>query len=80
MGLCLGVILLTIIAAAVLWGAGESHYRSCLTEAELRYPAAYQQGGTEEPNPYLEEKTPGHFVFHEKAQREDAISSCSRWP
>ncbi|HEX6227904.1 MAG TPA: hypothetical protein VFZ41_00390 [Solirubrobacterales bacterium] len=56
-----GLIGLLLLA----WIGGELHYRSCLTEAELRHPVAYQQGVPDSAD---------------VASREDAVAGCSRWP
>jgi hypothetical protein len=73
------VILICLLA----WIGGELHYRNCLASADLRYPVAYQQGkpGSGSYGKYAKAfGGEGSLVFYEKAQRDRAISSCSRWP
>jgi len=69
-------LVLALVTFASLVGiGGELHYRNCLQGAELRYPVAYQPGPENrfaDPN--------AHFAFYEKAQRDQVISGCSRWP
>ena len=78
-GAKLGIAVAAVAAALALcllgWIGGELHYRNCLQGVELRYPVAYQPGPE---NRFSEPHA--HFAFYEKAQRERAISSCSRWP
>ena len=63
------------------WIGGEMHYRNCLANVELRYPVAYRQVEGGNPlNPYLDIGPQPHFVFHERADRNEAIAGCSRWP
>ncbi len=72
-----------VLALCLLgWIGGELHYRNCLQGAELRYPVAFQVGPGGKGNVYLEalEKPRAHFAFYKKAERDRAISSCSRWP
>jgi hypothetical protein len=66
-------------AIAALWIGGEMHYRSCLENADVRYPVAYEQGKPE-GNPYSEPAVAGQFVYADESAREDATASCSRWP
>lgn len=71
--LAFGLALLA--AASLAWIGGEMHYRNCLQSVELRYPVSYQSGPE---NQYADPRA--HFAFYKKAQRDQAISSCSRWP
>ena len=81
-------MVLAVIAGLLIggWIGGELHYRNCLQSVEVRYPVAYQPGKGNGDNPwsaYREQFGIGphaHFVFYEKAQRDRAISGCSRWP
>jgi ABC-type phosphate transport system auxiliary subunit len=60
--------LVAVIGLVLLaWIGGELHYRNCITEADLRYPAA---AGT----------TVGPATKLEQERRSDAIGGCSRWP
>ena len=65
---CLAALLFFVLLA---WIGGELHYRNCVTEAELRYPVAYRQGG---------EGAAGEIASEDLASRDDAIAGCSRWP
>lgn len=64
------VVAALLIGTALLWGAGELHYRSCLDAAEAKYPA--------------DRVTQGDFFDEEVAaqlrQRDAAIDDCSRLP
>lgn len=55
----IGIVLLA-------WIGGELHYRSCITEADLRHPAPTG--------------APSAATRLEQARREEAVSGCSRWP
>lgn len=72
---CIGLILVAVASASLFWIGGELHYRNCLQGVELRYPLAYQPGPE---NQYADPNA--HFAFYKKAQRDQAISGCSRWP
>jgi hypothetical protein len=57
-----------VIAIVLLaWIGGELHYRSCITAADLRYPATAGSGG-------------GPAARLERERRDAAIGGCSRWP
>jgi hypothetical protein len=77
-------VVLVVLAGLLIggWIGGELHYRNCLQSVELRYPVGYQPGGDEAYgeafNPWAEPRA--HFAFYERAERNRAISSCSRWP
>jgi hypothetical protein len=70
-------VVLAVLAGLLIggWIGGELHYRNCLQSVELRHPVAYQPGPS---NPYSDPRA--HFAFYEKAQRDRALSGCSRWP
>ncbi|HWO16967.1 MAG TPA: hypothetical protein VNM89_09685 [Solirubrobacterales bacterium] len=81
------VAALAVVVALLLlgWIGGELHYRNCLANVELRYPVAYQQAAPNPRNPYAEQFGLGGgveagFAFHDRADRNDAIAACSRWP
>lgn len=80
---CIGLILTAVTSASLVWIGGELHYRNCLQNAELRYPAAYQPG---RGNGYGEnlwaagDEPRAHFAFYKRTERSQAISGCSRWP
>jgi len=68
-----------LLTASLLWIGGEMHYRNCLQSAELHHPVRYvaaREPGIGGPNPYL--SIPAHFTGRE--ERNEAISTCSRWP
>ena len=59
------LIAVVVVALALLaWIGGEYHYRNCLTEVEVRYPSV----------------SAATSPVGLSQRREDAISSCSRWP
>jgi hypothetical protein len=55
------------------------HYRNCISAVGLRYPVAYQQPTDKTETQFGIGPQP-HFVFHDRAERSEAISACSRWP
>jgi hypothetical protein len=62
-----------IAVAGVVWGAGELHYRSCVTAAEARTPMTVSRG-----RPYS--AAPVENVTHGSAARKRAVDGCSRIP
>lgn len=77
----IAAVVLAVVASLLIggWLGGELHYRNCLQSVELRYPVAYQQGDPGSGS-FGSFGLGGDFVFYEKAQRDRAISGCSRWP
>ena len=72
-------VALAVAAFGSLWIAGETRYRNCLAEADLRYPVAFQQA-TDKTDTQFEIGPQPKFVFHERVQRAEALNECSRWP
>ena len=69
---------LTLLVAAVvaeislLWGAGESHYRSCVAAAQARYPAT--------PVSALSTRETGPLKLSFVRERQNAVDECGRLP
>ena len=61
-----------LITAAAVWGAMESHYRSCVASAEARFPAVpvSAMNGTET----------GPLKLSFLTERQEAVESCGRLP
>jgi hypothetical protein len=63
------LVAVAAIAVAIVlllaWIGGEAHYRGCLEKVALEHPLPIATTGS------------GNSV---QVEREDAISSCSRWP
>ena len=65
------VVAAAIAAVSLLWLAGEAHYRSCLAEAEARYPAV--------PVSAFVGRQTGPVKVSFVVERAKAIGSCSRF-
>jgi archaellum component FlaF (FlaF/FlaG flagellin family) len=61
-----------IITLAVLWGASESHYSSCVAAAQARYPAV--------PVSALTTKVTGPLKLSFVKERQKAVGDCSHVP
>jgi hypothetical protein len=72
-------VVLIGVLAALLWGAGEVHYRGCVDAAKGKYPA---QAGSDNPVATYENPTPHRDPARAAAaaKRRDAIDGCSRLP
>lgn len=80
-GALAGIVLGLLLVAVIAWSAGEAHYRNCLQRVELEYPEAFQPAASSPTErPYGETEEEGSFEFFRQVDREEAISSCSRWP
>jgi hypothetical protein len=66
-------LVVVVVLALLVWIAGEAHYRNCLTEADLRYPAAPLQTAAAESDA-------GTLAAVDERPRNEALSECSRWP
>jgi hypothetical protein len=68
----IAAIALLIGALALVWGAGEAHYRGCVEEVAARYPpiavSAYSGRQT------------GPLKVAYDAERAHALEGCSRFP
>jgi hypothetical protein len=65
-------IALLIGALALVWGAGEAHFRGCVEEVSARYPPiAVSAFSSNETGPLK--------VAYDK-ERADALGGCSRLP
>ena len=69
---------LTLLAAVVLitisavWGAMESHYRSCVAAAEARFPAV--------PVSAVNGEQTGPLKLSFLTERQEAVEECGRLP
>ena len=63
---------LAVGAVALLWGAGEAHYRGCVEGVSARYPPIAVSA-------FSGEQTGPLKVAYDK-QRANALGSCSRTP
>ena len=61
-----------VAALALLWGAGESHFRSCVAAAEARFPAT--------PVSALSTRETGPLKLSFVTERQEAVDDCSRLP
>jgi hypothetical protein len=61
-----------VAALALLWGASESHYRSCVTAAQARYPAT--------PVSALSTRETGPLKLSFVRERQAAVDECGRLP
>ena len=61
-----------VLMLCLLWGAGESHYRSCVMAAEARFPGVPVSALT------TRETGPLKLSFVEERQR--AVADCDRLP
>jgi hypothetical protein len=66
------MITAVVVAVAVLWGAMESHYRSCVTAAQARFPAV--------PVSALSTRGTGPLKLSFVREREQAVERCGRLP
>jgi hypothetical protein len=53
------------LVALLAWIGGEAHYGNCLEKAAIEHPLPLATGGPGNPP---------------QVAREEAVSSCSRWP
>ena len=67
--LLVAVVLITI---AALWGAMESHYRSCVAAAEARFPAV--------PVSAVNGEQTGPLKLSFLTERQEAVEECGRLP
>ena len=65
-------IAVLLAALALVWSAMESHYRSCVSAAEARYPAA--------PVSALTGQQTGPLKLSFVVERQRAVESCGRLP
>jgi hypothetical protein len=67
-----GAFALVVGASALLWSAGEAHFRGCVEEASARYPpiavSAFSRAQT------------GPLKVAYDAERAEALEDCSRTP
>jgi hypothetical protein len=63
---------LVVGALALLWGAGEAHFRGCVEEAAARYPPIAVSA-------FSGEQTGPLKVAYDE-ERANALDSCSRTP
>lgn len=61
-----------VAALALLWSAGESHYRSCVAAAQARYPAT--------PVSALSSRETGPLKLSFVRERQNAVEDCGRLP
>jgi hypothetical protein len=61
-----------VVALALLWSAAESHYRSCVTAAQARFPAT--------PVSAASGRETGPLKLSFVEERQDAVDDCSRLP
>jgi hypothetical protein len=66
------VVALAVGALALLWGAGEAHYRGCIEEVSARYPPIAVSA-------FSGEQTGPLKVAYDR-QRAAALGDCSRTP
>jgi hypothetical protein len=86
LAIAIGAVL--VVFCLLAWIGSEAHYRSCLTEAELRHPVAahWMPGNLEEgegiggpPSAPGPPESP-HFAFYGQRDRDAALDQCSHWP
>jgi hypothetical protein len=63
---------LLVVVVALLWGAMESHYRSCVSAAEARFPAV--------PVSALTGEETGPLKLSFVTERQQAVDGCGRLP
>lgn len=68
----IAAVSLAIGALALLWSAGEAHFRSCVEESSARYPPIAVSA-------FSGEQTGPLKVAYDE-ERADALASCSRLP
>ncbi len=61
-----------LITAAAVWGAMESHYRSCVASAEARFPAV--------PVSAMNGTQTGPLKLSFLTERQEAVEGCGRLP
>ena len=61
-----------VVAFALLWSAAESHYRSCVTAAEARFPAT--------PVSAASGAQTGPLKLSFVEERQEAVEECGRMP
>ena len=66
------LIMAVLITLSVLWGAMESHYRSCVASAEARFPAV--------PVSAVNGESTGPLKLSFLTERQEAVESCGRLP
>jgi hypothetical protein len=66
------IVALALITLSVLWGAMESHYRSCVAAAEARFPAV--------PVSALASRETGPLKLSFVRERQQAVGDCGRLP
>jgi hypothetical protein len=68
----IAAVALAVGALALLWSAGEAHFRGCVEEAAARYPPIAVSA-------FSGEQTGPLKVAYDK-ERADALEDCSRAP
>lgn len=66
------VVAAAVAALALLWGASESHYRSCVAAAQARFPAT--------PVSALSTRETGPLKLSFVSERQEAVDDCGRLP
>ena len=61
-----------LITLAAVWGAMESHYRSCVASAEARFPAV--------PVSAVNGEETGPLKLSFLTERQEAVERCGRLP
>jgi hypothetical protein len=61
-----------VTALALLWGAGEAHFRACVEEVSARYPPIAVSA--------FSERQTGPLKVAYDRERTEALGSCSRLP
>lgn len=66
------LIAVALVGIAAIWGAMESHYRSCIASAEARFPAV--------PVSAVNGEQTGPLKLSFLTERQEAVQECSRLP